>query len=84
MPLYFLHIHNSSGSAQDDEGQELTDLAQARAKAVEGIRSLLAEEVLGGSMDFRGRIEIVGDAGQPLAVVPFRDAVAVQFDEGAT
>lgn len=79
MPLYFLHIHNSTGFAEDEEGQELADLDQARAKAVEGIRSMLASEVLKGSIDLCGRIEIADDAGNPLAVVPFREAVAVQL-----
>lgn len=81
MPHFFLHIHNSTGFVEDEEGQELTGLDEARTKALEGIRSVLAEEVLHGAMDLRGRIDIVDDTGNSLVVMPFREAVAVQFDE---
>jgi len=37
MPLFHLHVHNSHGDAEDDEGFELSSLAIAREKAVEGI-----------------------------------------------
>ena len=84
MPLYFLHIHNSTGFVEDEEGQELADPDQARAKAVEGIRSMLASEVLKGSIDLCGRIEIADDGGSAVAVVPFSDAVAVQLDRDPT
>ena len=83
MPRYFLHIHNGLGSARDDERQELADLEEARAKAVEGIRSLLAGEVVDGTIDFRGYIEIMDECGRCLAVVPFGDAVTVRPAEDA-
>lgn len=80
MPLYYLHIYNGSGFVEDSEGQELNDLDAARAEAVEGIRSVLASEVLKGSLDLRGRIEVVDGRGAVLAIVPFSEAVAVQLD----
>ena len=83
MPLFFLHIHNGAGFIEDEEGLELSELEQARAEAVEGIRSILAAEVLQGSMDLRGRISIADAAGTNLAVVPFSEAVAVRLEEGA-
>lgn len=58
------------------------DLAAARSQAVREIRSLIAEDVKQGKVDLQGRIEIFGDADEPLGVVLFTDAV--DFVGGAT
>ena len=42
VPRYYLHIHNSHGTAEDEEGLEAQSLAEACEKAVAGIRSLLS------------------------------------------
>jgi hypothetical protein len=34
MGRYYLHIHNSHGAAEDDEGLEANSLAEARERAV--------------------------------------------------
>jgi hypothetical protein len=77
MARYFLHIHNSHGEAEDDEGMEATSLSEAREKAVRGIRSLLSAEAENGHMNFKGRIEIADETGKLLLSVPFRDAITV-------
>ena len=85
MARFFLHIYNGAGLTEDDDGQELAGLDEARASAVAGIRSLLAEELLSGTIDLRGRIEIFGEDDQePLEIVHFRDVVTVQLDEPGT
>lgn len=84
MPRYFLHMHNSTGLIEDDEGQEHPDLASARASAIQSIRSVASEEVRGGSLDLRGRIDITDEAGELLASVPFPEAIALALDEQAT
>lgn len=78
MTRYFLHIHNSHGAAEDDEGLEASSLSEARERAVSGIRSLLASEAANGEMNFKGRIDISDGAGKVLLSVPFKDAVAVR------
>jgi hypothetical protein len=83
MPLFYLHAHNSTGFVEDEEGQDLPDLAAARAAAVDGIRSILAGEVRAGSLDTRGRIDIADDTGRVLATVRFREAVELRLDEEA-
>ena len=82
MPLFFLNIYNGGGFAEDDEGSDCADLAAARACALKGIRSLLAEEVTNGRLNLNGQIEIVDEASQVLEVVPFRDAVEIVPDHG--
>jgi len=78
MSRYFLHIHNSHGSAEDEEGLEANSLSEAREKAVAGIRSLLAAETANGEINFKGRIEISDEGGTLLLSVPFTDAVTVK------
>jgi hypothetical protein len=78
MARYFLHIYNSHGAAEDDEGVEANSLSEARELAVAGIRSLLAAEAANGEMNFKGRIEISDAARKVLLSVPFADALAVK------
>jgi hypothetical protein len=78
MTRYFLHIHNSHGAAEDDEGTTANSLSEAREHAVAGIRSLLAAEALNGEMNFKGRIDISDEAGKVLLSVPFTDALSVK------
>jgi hypothetical protein len=78
MTRFFLHIHNSHGAAEDDEGLEAESLSEAREKAVAGIRSLLSAEAANGEINFKGRIDISSETGQVLLSVPFSDAIAVK------
>jgi len=75
MTRYFLHIHNAHGDAEDEEGMEADSLAEARERAVTGIRSLLAAEAINGQINLKGRIDISDAAGKVLLSVPFTDAV---------
>jgi hypothetical protein len=74
---YFFHIMNGQGRTDDDEGSELASLDEARAHAVDGIRSMLADETRRGHMDLNGRIEVTDADGAELAVVHFQDAVSI-------
>jgi hypothetical protein len=74
---YFFHIVNGEGRTPDDEGSELASLDKARAHAVDGIRSILADEIRGGHMDLGGRIEVTDGNGAELTVVRFQDAVSI-------
>lgn len=78
MPRFHLNIFNGAGEAPDEEGQELADLAAARAEAIKGIRSLLAAEMSEGAIDLGGRIEIAEPGGRILATIPFGEAVEVR------
>jgi hypothetical protein len=78
MPRYRFNIHNGIGFVEDEEGRELPDLAAARAEAVKGIRSILAEDVAEGRVDLRGRIEVLDEADAPVLTIAFGDAVRVE------
>ena len=77
MPRFHLKIFNGAGEAPDEEGQELANLAAARAEAIRGIRSLLAAELSEGKIDLGGRIEITDRDDRILQTIAFREAVTV-------
>jgi hypothetical protein len=80
MPHFYLHIRNGGGYDEDPEGQELPDLDAARLAAIDGVRSVLSEELRQGQVDLNGAIEIADDDGNILLIVPFRDAVQLKLD----
>ena len=77
MPHLRLNLYNASGDVPDVEGADFADLADARAQAIAGIRSVLSAEVLEGEVSLRGRLEIVDDNGSLLDTIPFEDALRV-------
>jgi hypothetical protein len=74
---YFFHVQNGEGRFPDDEGTEFGSPEEARTNAVEGIRSILAEEARKGRMDFNGRIEVTDAAGRELFRVHYQEAIAI-------
>jgi hypothetical protein len=75
MVRYYFNIRYSDGLIEDQEGQELRSLEEARAEAVASARELIAEAVLlGAKIDHRA-FEITDESGATLAVVPFSDAL---------
>jgi hypothetical protein len=81
MPHYRFNIHNGNGLTRDEEGRELPDSEAARAEALEGIRSILAEDVLQGRLDLHGRIEVMGEREELLFVISYADALQIDPDE---
>ena len=78
MPHYHFNLHNRIGFVPDEEGRDLLDLETARAEALKGARSLIAEEVLGGRLDLAGRLEIVElERRAACSTVAFAEAVEI-------
>lgn len=80
MPRFFFHVRDADGETSFDfEGQELANLAAARAEAINANREMLGERLLhGGSLNHR-RIEIADEKGTVLASI---DANDVLFQDG--
>jgi hypothetical protein len=78
MPHFFFDIHNGNGLTEDEEGRDLADDGAARAEALQGIRSILAEDVRQGRLDLHGRIEVLDDARRPLFVISFGEALRIE------
>jgi hypothetical protein len=83
VPRYFLHIRNG-GNVRDEEGLDLPGVPDARARAIEGIRSIVAEEAREGRIDLAGWIEIANGKGDMLLAVPFREAFDLRLDSSAS
>lgn len=78
MARFYLHVINRLGSAPDEEGTELPDARAAEARAIEGIRSILADEAKTGRLDLDGRIEIADENGAIVRTVPFEEAFEIR------
>ncbi len=70
MAQYFLHVHNGTGFTRDEEGQDFADLTAARIGAIDGIRSILSEEVRSGALDLAGRAGVSHPARPHAATHP--------------
>ena len=77
MPLYFLHVCDSNGFAEDDEGHELADLAAARRAAVAGLRDIMAGDLQSGYLNTACFVEIEDEQHDLLATISFADAVRI-------
>lgn len=82
MPHYRFNIHNGNGLTEDREGRTLPDAEAARAEALQGIRSILAEDVLQGHLDLHGRIDVLGEGDKALFAIPFAEAVRIDPPHG--
>lgn len=80
MPCYLFHVFNHDRTV-DAQGKVLADLDAARAVAVEGARSIMADELrTEGRIDLSDWIEIEDENGD-MTVVKFGDAVKVEARE---
>ncbi len=81
MPHFYIDIYNGNGLAEDSIGYDLPDVDAARKEALDGIRSIIADEARRGVLDLRGRAVIRG-RGDDLITVPFADAFEVHMGSG--
>lgn len=78
MPLYYFHVMDGSGFARDMQGQDVADAEAARVIAIEGARSLMAEELRDGELNLASSIHVEDDAHQLVFALPFADAVTIR------
>ena len=81
MARYFFDVINGTGLVEDIEGQDLPDFSAARVAAIEGVRSILREDISEGFIDLSGRVEVRDANRQLLVTIPFRDAVELRGAE---
>lgn len=85
MPRYFFNLrYGRDKLATDPEGDELSDVEAARARALEAARDLITRTTSYSVRDwFTCAFEIVDEAGQPVLTLPFSDSVP-EADAGDT
>ena len=84
MPRYHFNIRNGHGFSRDDEGMDFSSDRDAWVHAIEGARSLMSAELLEGTLDLDGQIEVTDDQDDAVLTVRFRDAVRVRQDKLAS
>jgi hypothetical protein len=77
MARFYLNLCNGTGFVEDEEGVELPDLEAARAKAVEGLRDIVAGEIRQGELNMGAFISIEDEARRAVGQVSFSEAVRV-------
>lgn len=78
MARYHFNIRNGNGFTADDEGTDLASNDEARRHAIVGARSLISAEVLQGTLDLSGQIEVTDEAKAAVMTVRFVEAVKVR------
>lgn len=76
MPRYYFHLHNDL-ETRDEEGIELSDLAEARDVAEHEARAIAAHTVAQGRLDLTHSIEVTDASGATVLVVRFGEAVEI-------
>ena len=84
MPRYHFNIRNGFGFAADEEGLDLVSDMDAQVQAIRGARSLLSAEVMEGTLDLDGQIEVTDDHNERVLTVRFRDAVHIRQSDGSS
>jgi hypothetical protein len=78
MPRFYFHLYNAV-NVHDDEGRELPTLEAAQMEATHACRAIMAEDVrTEGHITLSHRIEIGGDDGATMLVLPFRACVEIR------
>ena len=77
VPRYHFNIRNAYGFTLDEERLDLSSDGDARWQAIRGARSLMSADVLDGTLDLGGQIEVTDDQNDAVMTVRFRDVVDV-------
>jgi hypothetical protein len=79
---FYLHVCNGNGFTEDEEGQELPDLAAARRVAIKGLRDIIASELQAGELNLGSFIEIENSRHEMVATVELEEAVRLRSERG--
>lgn len=79
MTIYHLNIRVGAEHIADEEGADFADLLAARDAAIDGIRSLISEDVRNGIIDLTGQIEIADHGGNLVCLVSYSEAVELRL-----
>ncbi|HEX8257921.1 MAG TPA: hypothetical protein VF589_09825 [Allosphingosinicella sp.] len=78
MPRFHLHQRGGVRDFTDEDGQDLPGLTAAHQHAIDGIRSILADEILHGRLPLGERIDIEDEAGRVLLSVDFAESFRLE------
>jgi hypothetical protein len=76
--LVRMNLIEGPESLLDLEGIEVANMEEARLKAIETARDLMADAVRGGILDITPRIDIADDTGNVVMSVSFGEVVTIR------
>jgi hypothetical protein len=76
MPLYFMHLRDSSDEVLDPDGVVLPEEAIVGA-ALLAARDCMAHDIRSGCLELKYRIDVHDEEGQIVHTLQFADAVAI-------
>ena len=80
LPLFYFHVRNGFGFAEDREGVRLAGLPEAREYAIKSARSLISADAETGRLDLTGEIQVADESARVIFLVKFSDAIEVVTD----
>ena len=78
MPKFYFHLRQGKDLIEDPEGVELPDVAAAHEEAIGAAREIMADRVKVGKVVNGEEFVICGEAGQPIATIPFKAALHLE------
>ena len=75
MPHFFLHLWDHDHLVEDDEGDELSGLPEARAKAIKAAREIMSRRVAKGQDPDGSAIIIEDDHNRIAMKVTFEESI---------
>lgn len=81
MSRFYFDVENGFGFVGDEEGRELESIEDAKAAAIEGVRSIMSAEVGEGRLDLRGKINVLDAERNLITSIKFSDTVDIQTGE---
>jgi hypothetical protein len=76
MPLYFMHLRNSTDEVLDPDGVLMSEDAVPGA-ALLAARDCMAHDLLSGRLELNYRIDVHNEAGEIVHTLQFADAVEI-------
>jgi hypothetical protein len=77
MATYYFHLHENGEITADEHGFEFPDDESARRHAVAGARSIMAEELLTGTVCLSCHIDMENADTGAWTTIAFRDVISV-------
>jgi hypothetical protein len=77
MARYFIHLRDGTDELLDTEGKEFGSLDDLKRAVLKAARSIIADDVTKGFIDFRPRIDAEDESGRVVYSLPFLIAVRV-------
>lgn len=78
VPCFYFNFGSGSEFAEGEEGFELADFEAAHAQAVEGLRGIVASDLLDGTLNTAAFVEIEDEQRNLIATVFFEEVVKLR------